>query len=1369
MADNLSLINERNAALAENANTSRPPSDPFWTPEGPGALETAGAIFQTETVIGSMYSLQPSASVMATTDPDFNPYEYWTANKEEMADLGTHVRAGRFHTARSKTAFDHLAAKVREEKRLRKTAAEGPLSGQLLGMGLSMADIATFVPILGQYQKGRALANIGRTAISMGTIQAGQEAALHGIQNERTLGESFINIGVATALGGGISTAMHVIPGTARAARQAKTGVDNAIRAYRDNFEVGVKSADNGMEAAENLTVEAAQVGARRNHVHADDLVSDSAGAAARGADDHVAVSRSRDWMDDMSARIKNGESLSALERAGLLAAGAGSKTARFFAMNQLFGTPARRALHWSSTTMREFAAKMFDSGGVITKSMQRGQAPDRVAEDLKEFYYQNFNHLQVAHEDAVYELNVALGGSTSRTRQEFNQTKARVRNFASDLRGSQQQPVSVNEIEAWEFAEVTHRALFDEIDQSYMEALRTRFGDNAETVVQRAKRQADEIQTKSVEMEQRLIDAGVLDPSMAMGKDYRMAQLWDPKAIAQNEAEFRTFLKEVMVNDPDGDWLWETYGLSKEDFSKLGREPVNVQQSPGPGTVARGDGQKPDSDFGEVFNADQGSVLKDEILTEWQGTEVERRIQDLEDAAEAAAVKADDAKVDALTEAWQEMRERARWTKARVSEAEQAVRFKQTEMKKSQAELEKVRTEERELIMAARGARTKTVERLKAFDGEAPAKSLGRAEIEGRLHELRKRRTFLEKKIHQDELRLARIEERLATAKAEKGRAREATHEAARLKREARGERRRQGRLADRIRKKALKTSGKPPLDDTVDQVLMNMRGNKLPSGVLDRDVFESGRVKSRKLKLTSEQRRRAEEAGFLRDDLYGVLDRQYQDLSARLALQETFGTQEWKDVLTQVRGDYAAIRNRAKAAGASERQLASIDNEMRAAERDIEGLWERLLGRYGLPGDPDSGLFWALQQFRAYNFLRYGAGFLVSSTTDLANVALNTGFRNVFDRGNWQRSARIMKGLQGHEIRDFVMASERLMHNSRSFKVADVSDLANQQGVGAYGSRRHKITSMTDRAITGMSEKVNVISGMQWWNSRLKAMTMDIQLRELSRRVGDYDALLRAANAGDRTAQQKVGELASLGLGEEQMARIRTALATDGKAVTTLTDEGAIDLVALKTVDSEAYRAVFGALRRAANRSIMTPGIGDQPLLMSQGLGKTLMQFQTFGYAVVNRFIAPAAQKAWTYQDMNAVLSMGMAASLGMMVLVAKDLINRGDVRERSVKQWGYDILDRSGYLAWSTPYTNLGWRALFDEQTSRYSFYSSSWQQLLGPTGGTLTEMSLMAYSLDKGDGDMIINRGMRLLPYSNVFRAAARVGESISPDE
>jgi hypothetical protein len=667
------------------------------------------------------------------------------------------------------------------------------------------------------------------------------------------------------------------------------------------------------------------------------------------------------------------------------------------------------------------------------------------------------------------------------------------------------------------------------------------------------------------------------------------------------------------------------------------------------------------------------------------------------------------------------------------------------------------------------------------------------RAAAEAKATAAQARSAQLAKDIVKMEQRLARLEGPLETALAliEKTKvARQNVQIVKKLRNEAVNQIRKETGKTYREWKRAKKAARKfkgETVEEYVEELVekLSSRDSGLtPMNMIEGGFMESGRTRLRFLKLDNAQFREAKQLGLLRGDLMGRLEQGYTDLGRQVAMRQTFGhygsTHEeiLKGLKREVKDDYDSMIAKAQDILAkadtpwkkmkAKRDLKRLEGEKRTFlgesggdEGDITKGFRRQFGMLDLPTDPESMLTWLTSKAREFNFIRYGSGFLISSLTDPAHMLLTSGF-GTFSYKTAKAMHRTMSGMANDELRRLLAGSELIMHNSRNFKLNSMDDMRLQAGIGDYGTVKHYLTSSTDRLFNGMSQTTSYMSGMLWWNTRLKMMAMVEMQHNFVELASKYDRLLKEASAGNKASELEIARLASLGLGQEEMRGIITMLNKHApQKVDDVWELGMGRWLNEGKAGRQAYDDVLTALDHVAGRAVMTPSKGDTPFLMSNTYFKMLLQFQTYGFAIVNRYMLPAFQRMANYGDMEAFLSMGLMLMMGGTVTAAKDIINKGEIKDRELWEWGYDAWDRAGFFAYLSTLSSFTKQSLTGEGASRYSAERQRWALLLGPTGSLTQDIWDLGSSVSEGDSERAKKVALKLAPlnmYTKLYKMA-----------
>lgn len=1365
-------------------NAAEAPLEPIQMESSAGFFETAGLVYQQEAVIGSTLAYGFSRdrdTNQYTFDRNFNPYAFWDSNKEEFADVESYLRVQKFHDVVNEDQFRDRAKRLRSEIEDRTRIANGSGFGMLAGAGLSIIDIGTLVPIGGWFQKGNTLAKVSKMALAGGVYTGTQEALLHMQQDLRTTTESIMNIGFGSVIGGGI--------GVYKSARDPSSRLHpgHPESPFHPDKPMMIGFNKAGKKMSESVVVKPVMKAGKKTFEIVKESPLGSVGAAAVKKGQKVV------------GKSMNNPIVRTLGRA----------------------IPAIDMAMSRSKYVQDLVQKLVDTGGVLTEAMERGQAQMSV-EDLAErlMYTFELHHENALVRFQTLLINLAeLQGkqgdsAVEKVGRTVNAKARQAKRFAQDVAmpGSREKGTANDGglFEDFEFNDLTYKQLFDDIGEEELENLRGRFGDDGATEIQRVlKENAEELHSINQRMEDLMVEKRMIREDQRMGRDYGLAQLYNPRAFrgSANRTAAIKFFTEKFLDDPslNPEWLEETFDLTVEQFQKLGKEEVKIGEEVF--SIERGVDQRlevleewsGDTQQRLVRQAEQDldmAVAAEhtarreavQLAAEFRSNTTKITKATVEEARailkeKTAVVEKRKLEREALQlEAQQtdnEMRRLEAELDARMNQFHDTGKFRRKYTKERASEVEQ--TEDLLSTLEKEGAPTKDIRDARTMLTEAdialenvgedalnaaviqashqPIYNTVLAKLRGRKEVVTKRLNKLNKELEKLEPKVDALSEAVESATVKKKAARDAGPLLRKMQKEKAKIAKAARKDVKKAKKSLKKTEAQLPVHEYVRELVDKLgKQTKIPRGVLETEVFASGRTKDRQINYTNKERREAVRLGLLRNDIFSVMHSAHKDLSTRLAMREIFDTEQVSDIVRRIEDDFDQMIVEARRKGRTEKHIKSLDNEKTRMIEKTEGLWDRHLGVHALPEDPDSFIIWGMEKLRSLNFIKYGTGFIIPSMTDLSTVALTSGF-HALSMDTMKAMRRTMKGASYEEIRRLAVASERMLQNQRLLKIADVADIKSMAGIGDKGGIKHNITSPIDRVFQSMASGTTTLSAMTLWNTQLKALAMVEMEHNFASLMMRYDDLLVAASAGKKSARLEIGKLASIGIGQEQARRIQKIMAKHQPQKT----DGMYELQIHRWLDEgtnghAAYEDVLTGLRRTAKRAVMTPGIGDTPLFMSKPFYKTLMQFQTYGFVSVNRHVLPAIQRGATYGDMESILSLAFTAALGTGVIATKDLLRHGEIKDRSASAWAYDILDRSGFLMYTTVpsaavYNWGAWAAGSKERPSRYSQNSNQLSFLFGPTGGTMADIMGAGTNAMYGDTAAAGKHALKLAPWQS----------------
>ncbi|EOX0649180.1 TPA: hypothetical protein ACWLW2_003493 [Morganella morganii] len=520
--------------------------------------------------------------------------------------------------------------------------------------------------------------------------------------------------------------------------------------------------------------------------------------------------------------------------------------------------------------------------------------------------------------------------------------------------------------------------------------------------------------------------------------------------------------------------------------------------------------------------------------------------------------------------------------------------------------------------------------------------------------------------------------------------------------------------------------------LEAAADDIINKIIG--APAGIVPGELIpdgltkHAGFTKARTLNIPDERIK-----DFLESDVNYVMENYIRQVAPEIELTKRFGRVDMDGQIKAITEDY----NRLISEAATPKERAKLEKRRDADLRDIRAMRDRLLGTYGAPKDPSSFFVRAGRVARHVNFLRLLGGMTISSLPDMARPIMQHGLRSALKPlGKMMTDISKMR-IAKADLREMGIGLEYAL-SSRSKVIADLND--------PYSRR-----SFLERGLEWSSQKFGNFTLMNQYTDTMKMWSGLIT----------QSKVLNAANAvasGKKLSKKEITKLAHIGIDESMLHRIADQYSRHGE-----------DLDGLLTGhshlwDDRVVREAFqSAILKDVRTTVITPGIGDTPLMMSSELGKIVMQFKTFFFATHNRALVSGIQSGDASFYYGALLQIG----LGSLVYVLKSMMAGREINTdpaNLVKEG----LDWSGMMGWLGEPNNVlenlsggtyGMSAMFGgPPASRYQSRNGI-GALLGPTfdlGGDIKNIT--AGVLNGEFDDREVRSVRKLLPFQNLFYLA-----------
>ena len=508
-----------------------------------------------------------------------------------------------------------------------------------------------------------------------------------------------------------------------------------------------------------------------------------------------------------------------------------------------------------------------------------------------------------------------------------------------------------------------------------------------------------------------------------------------------------------------------------------------------------------------------------------------------------------------------------------------------------------------------------------------------------------------------------------------------------------------------------------------------------------------------------------------FLENDLGIMLRRYTRTMGPDIELYRKFGTtnplapdspfmkkieaevQEQRDGARKKIDEEAAKRgwSEEKKATKLEARLQEIAAGREAILRDLSGVLASVRNLRGIPQHPNGALHRMGRFMLNLNATRMMGKMVLGSMSDLAAAAVRHG------------PLRFIKDGLLPAISDW----KALNLSLREAQIAGTAlDIALHNRTTAFGDLfdEYRTGWKVERANTFLASRLGLVSGMDFWNTGIKALQANVSIGWISDAIDSV-----AAGKASRSQLLKLGRL---GIGEPEAALLHKFLNEGSSNVGGLRLPNTEDWgkVAFARGDwheaeqaLEAKRIFRAALARDIDDTIVTPG-AEVPLWMTENMiGRLIGQFRRFTFSSTSKILIAGLQSARangrTTGSVMALSAMPFFLASGALSYYLWAMTSGQKAREEMLgadeEKWLTEAILRGAPLGVLGEVPNFSedlFGLSFDREASNFR---SNPADLLGPSIGLMNDLGTALRGAASGDmspGETMAVK--RMLPYNNL---------------
>ena len=467
---------------------------------------------------------------------------------------------------------------------------------------------------------------------------------------------------------------------------------------------------------------------------------------------------------------------------------------------------------------------------------------------------------------------------------------------------------------------------------------------------------------------------------------------------------------------------------------------------------------------------------------------------------------------------------------------------------------------------------------------------------------------------------------------------------------------------------------------------------------------------------------------AEFLENDILTLMTTYSRTMAPDLEIYRRYGSinMESENIFTGELGPIGIVKQNFKARidAASGDEAIKLAKERDSVIEDLVAMRDLLRGTYMMPVDPDRFVSKAIRIAKNFSAITLLTGAMAAGP-DIARTVTANGLK--------KSMASLYDALMNNDVWKKGLAQNRDIGESFEFwlsnRAAQISDLGDTFG----------IHNRFESAVSGLASANFIINGMSLWNDFAKTATGIVTSTKI---LGDVEDLV----LGKATAKQRE-RLAKSGIGQAEAESIYKMKdkwqRTDANIIANSSQWD--NLVAKDAFDA--------ALSKEINTVVVTPGLGERPLFMSNEYISLITQFKSFAMSSHQRVLIPAIQDA----DRNTLTQIALMTAIGSGVAYIRNEQLGGN--EMTLDELLFEGVARAGWTGWfidadNALHTVSGGSLSLQRAIGQGKFVTDRQRAsgILGPAAGQAMQMANVAGDVLAGQTNA--KEVKSLLPFGNI---------------